>query len=64
MDEPTDRTKVNADKTFLGLADLVTLFLEMINTYTLMNENSEAGKLMQVSYENFNNQSFDLKYFF
>lgn len=40
--------KDNADKAALGLADLVTLFLEMINTYTLMNENSEAAKLMQV----------------
>lgn len=42
--------KANADKTALGLADLVSLFLEMISTYILMNENSEASKLMQVGY--------------
>lgn len=49
MDEPTDKTaKSNTDKAALGLADLVTLFLEMISTYTLMNENSEASKMMQV----------------
>lgn len=40
--------KGNSDKSALGLADLVTLFLEMIDTYVLMNENSEASKLMQV----------------
>lgn len=38
----------NFDKTALGLADLVTLFLEMIDTYILINENNEASKLMQV----------------
>lgn len=48
-DENPDKTpKVNSEKSALGLADLVTLFLEMISTYTLMNENSEASKLMQV----------------
>lgn len=48
-EEPSDRaSKQNPEKSALGLADLVTLFLEMINTYTLMNENIEAGKLMQV----------------
>lgn len=51
MDDSSDKVpKNNADKTALGLADLVTLFLEMINTYTLMNENSEAAKLMQVKF--------------
>lgn len=48
-DDSSEKTpKSNADKTALGLADLVTLFLEMISTYTAMNENSEAAKLMQV----------------
>lgn len=41
-------TKVNDDKNLLGLADLVSLFLEMISTYGLTNENCEALKLMQV----------------
>lgn len=49
-EESLDKSsKSNAEKSALGLADLVTLFLEMINTYTLMNENSEASKLMQVN---------------
>lgn len=49
MDEASDKaSRINSDKTALGLADLVTLFLEMINTYTLMNENAEASKIMQV----------------
>lgn len=49
MDDSSEKSsKINADKAALGLADLVTLFLEMINTYTLMNENSEASKMMQV----------------
>lgn len=42
-------SKNNADKTSLGLADLVSLFLEMIDTYVLMNETTEAAKIMQVS---------------
>lgn len=46
-------SKTSADKSALGLADLVTLFLEMINTYTVMNENSEAAKLMQFAMREF-----------
>lgn len=50
-EEASDKTpKGNSDKTALGLADLVTLFLEMVNTYVLMNENTEASKLMQVNF--------------
>lgn len=50
MDDSSGKAqKGNSDKTALGLADLVTLFLEMINSYTTMNENSEATKLMQVN---------------
>lgn len=49
MDESDKTARINSDKSSLGLADLVTLVLEMINTYTLMNENSEASKMMQVS---------------
>lgn len=37
------------EENYLGLADQVTLFLEIISTYTLMNENAEANKLMQVN---------------
>lgn len=49
VDDGHDKVlKGNSDKTALGLADLVTLFLEMIDTYLTMNENSEASKLMQV----------------
>jgi len=49
-DEASDKpSKTDTEKTALGLADLVSLFLETINTYTLLNENSEAIKLMQVS---------------
>lgn len=44
-DEITSKAQKNSD---LGLADLVSLFLETINTYVLMNENGEATKLMQV----------------
>lgn len=50
-DSSDTTSKANAEKSSLGLADLVTLFLEMINTYTLMNENSEATKLMQVNFK-------------
>jgi hypothetical protein len=49
IDDSTAKTqKANSEKTALGLADLVTLFMEMINTYTALNENTEASKLMQV----------------
>lgn len=44
-DEITSKAMKNSD---LGLADLVSLFLETVNTYTIMNESSEASKLMQV----------------
>lgn len=49
--EPHDEnsSKTNGDKNLLGIADLVTLFLEMINSYTFVNENQEATKLMQVN---------------
>ncbi|CRK98820.1 CLUMA_CG012072, isoform A [Clunio marinus] len=46
-------SKTSSEKIALGLADLVTLFLEMINTYTLMNEHSEAAKLMQFAMKEF-----------
>jgi tetratricopeptide repeat protein 21B len=49
--------KGNAEKNALGLADLVTLFLEMIDTYVVMHENTEASKLMQVR----KNQSFQAR---
>ncbi|EDS36206.1 tetratricopeptide repeat domain 21B [Culex quinquefasciatus] len=40
--------KKMADRTTLGTADLLTLYLEIINTHVLMNQNSEALKLMQM----------------
>ncbi|KAG5681783.1 hypothetical protein PVAND_011191 [Polypedilum vanderplanki] len=48
-------SKTNGDKNLLGLADLVSLFLEIINTYTLMNENTDATKLMQFTMKEFEN---------
>lgn len=43
----------DSESTALGLADLVTLFLEMINSYTLLNEHTEAAKLMQAAMKEF-----------
>lgn len=43
----------SSEKQTLGLADLVTLFLETINAHTLMNEFSEAQKTMQFAMKEF-----------
>jgi tetratricopeptide repeat protein 21B len=47
------KTDKQVDKNALGLADLVTLFLETINTLILINENSEALKTMQFAMKEF-----------
>ncbi|KAL7035416.1 hypothetical protein ACKWTF_008359 [Chironomus riparius] len=54
-DDTSNKSKNNPDKSSLGLADLVSLFLEMINTYILMNETTEASKLMQFAMKEFEN---------
>lgn len=51
-DEMTTKTAKSSE---LGLADLVSLFLETVNTYGLMNETNEASKLMQFAMKEFEN---------
>lgn len=51
--EKLTKQKSESEENTLGLADQVTLFLEIINTYTLMNENTEANKLMQAAMNEF-----------
>lgn len=52
IDEVSSKTVKNSE---LGLADLVSLFLETVNTYLLMNESNEANKLMQFAMREFEN---------
>ncbi|XP_055385031.1 tetratricopeptide repeat protein 21B-like [Condylostylus longicornis] len=52
---PVKGTGKTAEKPTLTLADKVTLFLELIDTYAQLGQNLESEKLMQCAFEEFSN---------